>query len=81
MLAEFATAFWGSAHGGDEVDDSHFVNGYATTAVHEDLAETFTAWVLGWPVDDAVVDAKVAMLAADPGLAELAGALRARIPS
>lgn len=77
VLAEFATRFWP----GDVADDdaAHFVNDYAASAAHEDLAETFTAWVLGWPVEDAMIEAKIQMLAADPALAALADTLRMRL--
>jgi hypothetical protein len=77
VLAEFAARFWP----GDVADDdpAHFVNDYAASAAHEDLAETFTAWVLGWPVEDAVIEAKIDMLAADPALAALADTLRMRL--
>jgi hypothetical protein len=77
VLARFADRFWpgdvGSSIGAD------FVNEYASTAAHEDLAETFTAWVLGWPVDGAIAKAKVEMLAGDSELAPLAVELRARL--
>jgi hypothetical protein len=79
VLADFADRFWpgdtglGNTSGEDTGD---FVNDYASTSAHEDLAETFTAWVLGWPVDGEVVDAKMQMLAADPELAALADSLR-----
>ncbi len=73
VLAEFAARFW--AGDGAESDDDAFVNDYAATAAHEDLAETFTAWVLRWPVQGTVIDAKMEMLAADPALARLAADL------
>lgn len=77
VLAEFAARFWPDDVA--SVDAQDYVNGYASTAAHEDLAETFTAWVLGWPVEGAVIDAKIEMLAADPELASLADSLRARL--
>ena len=55
------------------------MNDYARSAAHEDLAETFTAWVLGWPVEGETIDAKIAMLEADPELARLARTLRERL--
>ncbi|MDW3220141.1 MAG: hypothetical protein R8F63_16130 [Acidimicrobiales bacterium] len=77
VLSDFAERFWpGDVASGDPAD---FVNDYASTAAHEDLAETFTGWVLGWPTDSATVDAKIATLAADPELAALAADLRARL--
>ena len=76
VLAAFATRFW-SDDSAAAVNDTDFVNDYASTSAHEDLAETFTAWVLAWPVEGDVIDAKIAMLAADPELAALADGLRA----
>jgi hypothetical protein len=76
-LATFADRFWpgdvASTTGAD------FVNDYASTSAHEDLAETFTAWVLGWPVEGAVIDAKIELLSGEPELAELADSLRAEL--
>lgn len=77
VLAEYADAFWPGDDGSDsEVD---YVNDYAMTAAHEDLSETFTAMVLGWPVEGGQVDAKIAMLEGDPRLAALAIELRASL--
>lgn len=75
VLAAFAARFW--PHDSAGAGAAAFVNDYASTSAHEDLAETFTAWVLAWPVEGDVIDAKIAMLAADPELAALADALRA----
>ena len=77
LLAEFADRFWPDDVAGLELGD--YVNTYASTAAHEDLAETFTAWVLGWPIDSAVIEAKIEMLAADAELAALAEDLRVRL--
>ena len=77
VLASFATAFWpGDMPIGSAADH---VNAYAMTAAHEDLSETFTAWVLDWPVDGDLVEAKIAHLAADPALERLASTLRDRL--
>ena len=74
VLAEYASRFWpGDVAGADLAD---FVNDYAATSAHEDLAETFTAWVLGWPVEGAVIEAKIALISSDSGLANLADGLR-----
>lgn len=77
ILAAFADRFWP----GDtpRPDADAYVNDYAATGAHEDLAETFTAWVLGWPVEGPEVAAKIDLLAADPELAALATALRDRL--
>jgi hypothetical protein len=77
ILAEFAKRFWPGDMKSEHEDD--FVNDYASTSAHEDLAETFTAWVLGWPIEGAVIDAKIEMLSADQELASMADALRARL--
>ena len=74
VLADYATAFWPGDEGSDDEDD--YVNDYAMTQAHEDLSETFTAMVLGWTVSGGQVDAKIAMLEADPQLAALAVELR-----
>lgn len=77
ILAEFADRFWpGDVASPSEGD---FVNAYASTAAHEDLAETFTAWVLGWPIEGAVIEAKIEMLSADAELAPLADDMRDRL--
>lgn len=77
VLAEFSRTFWPEGRPTD--DPADFVNDYARSGAHEDLAETFTAWVLGWPVDGVVIDAKVALLESDPMLARLARSLRGRV--
>ena len=76
VLADFANRFW---PGDVAAADNVFVNDYAETGAHEDLSETFTAWVLGWPVQGAGIEAKIEMLGADPALARLAADLRARL--
>lgn len=77
VLADFASAFWVDDQGSPNHDD--YVNDYAMTGAHEDLSETFTALVLAWPVVGGQVDAKVAMLEADPELAALLIELRASL--
>ncbi len=93
ILAAYADRFWPDGvaeETGDGVaeetrdgvageTDVAFVNDYASTSAHEDLSETFTAWVLGWPVEGPTIEAKIAMLAADPELAALAESLRAEL--
>lgn len=74
VLATYANRFWPGDVASD--DPADFVNDYAATGAHEDLAETFTAWVLGWPVDGPGIDARIETLAADPDLARLADELR-----
>lgn len=75
VLARFAAAFWPDGDPGEHTGD--FVNDYAASAAHEDLAETFTSMVLGWTPTGEVVDAKVALIESDPELAALAAQLRA----
>jgi hypothetical protein len=74
VLADFVATFWPTGEAGPT--DDH-VNAYASTAPHEDLAETFTSMVWGWTPSGVVIDAKVEMLAADPDLVALAVDLRA----
>ncbi len=74
VLADYASTFWPGAVGSD--NESDYVNDYAMSAAHEDLSETFTAMVLGWPVDGGQVDAKMAMLEGSPQLSALATELR-----
>ena len=69
VLAEFVAAFWPQQETGS-IDE--YVNAYAATAPHEDLAETFTSMVWGWTPAGDVIDAKVEMIAADPALVALA---------
>ena len=74
VLADFVAAFWPDREAGPVHE---YVNAYASTAPHEDLAETFTSMVWGWTPDGAVIDAKVEMLGRDPDLVALAVELRA----
>ena len=76
VLAEFAATFWPDGTGGPTHEH---VNDYAASAVHEDLAETFTALVLGWAPAGETIDAKIALLQADAELAELSADLRSRL--
>ena len=77
LLADFAVTFWPDGAVVGPAGD--YVNRYAMTGVHEDLAETFTSMVMGWTPQGHVVAAKVAMLAADPELAVLAEELRSSL--
>ena len=71
ILARFHDEFWDVDRSIDEMADS-FVTSYASSAVHEDLAETFTAWVFDWPVSrSSLVAEKIAFLRADEDLAAL----------
>jgi hypothetical protein len=79
VLAEYAQTFWPDDLPSSDPHDH--VNEYATTGVHEDLAETFTAWALDWPIGSPTVQAKIDLLATDPDLARLASDLRARLAS
>lgn len=77
VLAKFADSFWPGDVGSDSPSDH--VNEYAMSAAHEDLSETFTAWVFGWPLEGEMVEAKLAAMAADPQLSALADELAARL--
>ncbi|MEO0494775.1 MAG: hypothetical protein AAF081_15310 [Actinomycetota bacterium] len=74
VLAEFAMTFWPGDDGGERSGD--FVNDYAASSAHEDLAETFTSMVMGWTPAGEMIDAKVALIEADAELAALADELR-----
>lgn len=77
VLAEFAAAFWSDASAATvETRADEFVNDYAASGAHEDLAETFTSMVLGWTPEGEVIAAKVALIESDPELAQLAADLR-----
>lgn len=69
VLADFIATFWATGEPGPAHE---FVNAYAASAAHEDLAETFTSMVWGWTPSGEVIDAKVDLIASDPGLVELA---------
>ena len=73
LLAEFADEFWPGEMASGSVEDH--VNEYAMTGAHEDVSETFTALVFGWPVEGATVEAKLATVAGDAELAALADEL------
>jgi hypothetical protein len=71
VLARFSERFWPEGRPADPGADG-FVDTYAGTAVHEDLAETFTALVFDWPIPEGTVAAaKIAFLESDPELAAL----------
>ena len=74
VLAEFVATFWPDRTRGA---NHEYVNDYAGSAPHEDLAETFTSMVWGWTPAGEVIAAKTELIAADPGLAALAIELRA----
>jgi len=74
LMARWAATFWPG--GVDDSAPSGLVDEYAATAPHEDLAETFTAWVAGWPVETSHVKARIEMLAADPMMSALASEIR-----
>jgi hypothetical protein len=80
VLAEWAIAFWPDPEHPARYDRDHFVGEYAASAVHEDLAETFLAYVLApdEPRPPAIA-AKLAFVEAHPGLAAAATEVRARL--
>jgi hypothetical protein len=68
-LAAWTESFWPEASA--SFDPHRFVNEYATTGPHEDLAETFVVFVYGGGQADApVVREKLAFLASWPELVE-----------
>jgi hypothetical protein len=71
VMARFSERFWPGGRPAHPGADG-FVSPYADTAVHEDLAETFTALVFDWPIPAGTVAAeKIAFLESDPELAAL----------
>lgn len=77
VIARYASRF--RAGSGLDPEPGEFVNDYAASAVHEDVAETFTAWVFDWPVEGPVIDEKLRFLAGEPGLTALRAELSARV--
>jgi hypothetical protein len=65
MIARWNEQFWTDED--PQFDTGTFVSRYSTSSPHEDLAETFMAWVLHpAPIEGSIVDAKHAFLDADP---------------
>lgn len=77
LMARFAERFWPG--GVADAPPSALADAYAASASHEDLAETFTAWVAGWPVVSADEASRIEMLSADPQMASLAAEIRDRM--
>lgn len=69
LMGRYAARFWPG--GRADASPSDLVDDYASTAAHEDLAETFTAWVADWPISSSDVQSRIDMLAADPVIAAL----------
>jgi len=74
FMARWAQRFWPGGVVDSEL--SELVDPYAATGPQEDLAETFTAWVAGWPVESVSVEARIEMLASDPMMSALAMEIR-----
>jgi len=74
LMARWADKFWPG--GVADSEPSNLVDAYAATGPHEDLAETFTGWVAGWPVESGRVGARIDMLASDPMMSALATEIR-----
>jgi len=68
-LARFADRFWPDGVPADDSEDA-FVTAYARSGPHEDLAETFTAWVFEWPTAGVAAE-KVRFLEQDEELSDL----------
>jgi len=77
LMARWASRFWPG--GVVDASASDLVDPYAATAPHEDLAETFTAWMADWPVESSHVRDRYEMLAADPVMNSLAGEIRSQL--
>ena len=77
-LADWSSEFWPDPSQTAEFDRNDFVSEYAASAVHEDLAETFLAYVMQRPhVSSPVLDAKFAFFDRHAELAEAAVEVRA----
>ncbi len=77
VMARFAERFWPDAVATGLSSD--YVDEYAASGPHEDLAETFVAWVSGWPIGSSEVEAKFELLSTDPLLASLAATLELQL--
>jgi hypothetical protein len=76
-LADWAGAFWTDPTQPADFDREHFVSEYAASAVHEDLAESFLAYVAHpEEADTPALAAKLAFFDAHPELATLAAEVR-----
>ncbi|NNE72051.1 MAG: hypothetical protein HKN26_00135 [Acidimicrobiales bacterium] len=72
LMAEWIEAFWPDVTAAPTFDADAFVAQYATTAPHEDLAETFLHWAHREPVPfGSVLADKYAMFDANPELVDL----------
>lgn len=80
-LGRWHDAFWSDEREPARYRSDRFVTQYAATSVHEDLAETFMAWVLDQVPDRPALQAKAALLAELPELVELRAQLQARLPA
>lgn len=79
ILARYGDQFW---HGRSEpaaFRPGQFVSQYAASSVHEDLAETFMAWVFGDALDGPALGARADFLAAEPTLAAARDWVRAAL--
>ncbi|HEX7097314.1 MAG TPA: hypothetical protein VF183_15615 [Acidimicrobiales bacterium] len=78
-LAAWAEAFWPDPTTPATYDPTAFVSTYAATAVQEDLAESFLAYVNGERGDGPIVAAKLAFFDTRPELAAAAADVRQRL--
>jgi hypothetical protein len=58
LLADYAERFWAGVAEPARYSSTEFVTQYAADSVHEDLAETFMAWVYGDKADSNTISAK-----------------------
>ena len=74
-MGRYVTEFWLEG-----ATDGAFVTNYANTSAHEDLAETFMAWVLDLDVPDEVeIAPKYAFLESEPIMVEAKAAIAANL--
>ncbi len=69
LMARYASRFW--PDGIVDATSASLVDEYAATAAHEDLAETFTAWVADWTISSSAVESRMEFLAGDPVMSSL----------
>lgn len=87
VYADYVEAFWPKADrdralNGDDLytgKEKNFVSEYASTSAHEDLAESFSVWVISEGKGDTVADAKQRFFARYPQLVALKQHIRTSV--
>lgn len=80
VLAEWHDEFWAGTAEPAPTDARKFVSEYASSSVHEDLAESFMAWTLNQVLrPSAQVRERFAFFESRPGFVAARGAIRAKL--